>query len=77
MYKILLMSSCFLLTACTTDPVPDEEFEGPTSNFPLLSTVPDRPVLPSKETLAHQQTLLQTEHDDAQKKQSDLLKSLK
>ena len=77
MYKILVISSCFLLSACTTDPVPEEEFEGPTSDFPLLGTVPDRPVLPKKEALARQQHHLQTEHDDAEKKQADLLKSLK
>ena len=77
MYKILVISSCFLVSACTTDPIPEEEFEGPTSNFPLLGTVPDRPVLPEKETLIRQQNRLQTEHDEAEKKQDDLLKSLK
>ena len=32
--------------ACTTNPVPEEEFEGPEGNFPLLADVPDRPTLP-------------------------------
>ena len=31
------------LNSCTTNPVPEEEFEGPAGNFPRIVDVPDRP----------------------------------
>jgi hypothetical protein len=74
MYKKLGICAAFLLTSCTTDTLPEEEFEGPTGNFPLLGTVPDRPVLPLADDLKIQQTRLQQEHDQATKKQTDILK---
>ena len=66
-----------LLSACTTDPVPDEEFEAPTLNFPLLGNVPDRPSLPSPKTLKRQQNRLKSDHNLAFEKQKDILNSLK
>jgi hypothetical protein len=67
----------FLLCACTTDPVSDEEFEGPTANFPLLGNVPDRPTLPEAESFANQQKILQDEQDEAAKKKAGVLKLTK
>lgn len=67
----------FLLSACTTESVPDEEFEAPTTNFPLLGNVPDRPALPPSEDRTRQQRRLQSEHDQAIEKQDEIIKSTK
>lgn len=67
----------FFLSACTTDSVPEEEFEVPTGNFPLLSNVPDRSSFESSEDMSCQQKHLQWEHDQAVKKQADVIKSIK
>jgi hypothetical protein len=77
MYRTPLACAAFLLSACTTDPLPEEEYEAPTGNFPLLGTVPDRPTLPSSEDITQQQKRLQGEHDQATKKQVEILKSTK
>jgi hypothetical protein len=77
MYKRLGTCIFLILCGCTTDPTPDEDFEGPTGNFPLLGTVPDRPVLPTQEELKSQQTRLQQEHDQATLKQAEILKANK
>lgn len=66
-----------LLSACTTDPVPDEDFEGPTSNFPLLGNVPDRPTFPETKTLNSQRNRLQVERHQATEKQAEVVKSIK
>ncbi len=54
-----------VLSACTTDSTPDEDFEAPTSDFPFLGTVPDRPSFPQINTLNRQKERLQTEHNEA------------
>lgn len=77
MYKKLGMCAALLLCACTTDSVPDEEFEGPTGNFPLLGTVPDRPKLPLTDDIIRQEKRLKHEHDQATQKQNDVLNSTK
>lgn len=77
MVKKIIVLLCLALTACTTDPVPDEDFEGPTSHFPLLGNVPDRPPMPVPEALLDQQKRLQAEHDAAIKKQDEVIKSMK
>ena len=64
----------FLLCACTTDPVPDEEFEMPTFDFPLLGNVPDRPALPEPKSFIKRQKRLQAEHDQATKKEAEIIK---
>ncbi len=66
----------WILAACTTDPVPDEDFEIPTTNFPLLGNVPDRPVLPPPEETARQKKRLQQEHDQATEERQEVVKSL-
>lgn len=77
MYKRLGICIFLTLCGCTTDPTPDEEFEGPAGNFPLLGTVPDRPILPAQEEFTTQQKRLQQEHDQAAIKQAEILKSTK
>ncbi|MBX9805447.1 MAG: hypothetical protein K2Y18_06825 [Alphaproteobacteria bacterium] len=67
----------FFLSACTTNPIPEENFEAPTLKFPLLGNVPDRPVLPTPETLSRQQRQLKTDHDIAVEKQEAILKAKK
>lgn len=67
----------FLLCSCTTDPVPDEDFEGPTTNFPLLGNVPDRPTLPEPNSFFSHQKRLQSEHDEAGKKEAEIIKLTK
>ncbi len=67
----------FLLCACTTDPIPDEEFEGPTTNFPLLGHVPDRPPFPDLDSFTNPQKRLQSEHDEATKKEAEVIKLTK
>ena len=76
MYKKFGMCAVFFLSACTTDPIPEEEFEGPTGHFPLLGNVPDRPDLPEPKTLIRQQKHLQKEHDQATQKQDAVIKSI-
>jgi hypothetical protein len=68
--------SCFLC-ACSTDAVPDEEFEAPTLNFPLLGTVPERPLFPPSEKASHQKKRLQQERDQAAEKRHEIMGSLK
>jgi hypothetical protein len=75
--RLVGICTVFLLSACTTDPVPDEEFEAPTGNFPLLGNVPDRPIFPLSEDATRQYQRLQREHDQATEKQSDIIKSIK
>jgi hypothetical protein len=78
MYKIFRVSGALLLAACTTDSVPDEEFEGPTGDFPLLGTVPGRHALPPpSEDIKRQKERLQREHDQATQKQAEIIKSTK
>ena len=73
MVKLPLLWIAFLLCACTTDPVSDEEFEGPTTNFPLLGNVPDRPTLPEAGSFANQQKRLKAEQNEATKKKTDVI----
>lgn len=77
MQKKIGICIAFLLTGCSTDSVPDEEFEAPTLDFPLLGNVPDRPPLPEPETFARQQKRLKSEHDQAIKQQDGIIKSIK
>ena len=77
MYKSLGICIFLTLCGCTTDPIPEEEFEGPAGNFPLLGTVPYRPILPAKEEFISQKIRLQQEHDQATLKQAEILKSKK
>jgi|GEM_PF-2507811 len=56
-----------LLSACTTDSAPDEDFEAPTLNFPLLGNVPDRPLIPKDKDIQYQKKQLQIERDQALK----------
>jgi hypothetical protein len=74
---MIFLCAGFLLSACTTDSVPDEEFEMPTGNFPLLNSVPDRSSFGPSEDIGSQQKRLQWEHDQAVKKQADVIKSVK
>ncbi len=67
----------FLLSACTTNAIPEEEFEAPNINFPILNTVPDRPSFPDSRTLIQDQKRLQSEHDEATQKQAEVIKSQK
>jgi hypothetical protein len=78
-FSLFMLSLCsiFLLSACTTDSVPDEEFEMPTGNFPLLSSVPDRSSFGLSDDIGCQQKRLQWEHDQAMKKQVDVIESIK
>lgn len=73
MVKLPLLWIAFLLCGCTTDPVSDEEFEGPTTNFPLLGNVPDRPTLPEAGSFANQQKRLKAEQNEATKKKTDII----
>lgn len=75
MYKKFGLGIAFLICGCTTDPQPEEEFEGLTGNFPLLGTVPDRPALPSSDELTRQERRLKQERDDAIAMQANVLKS--
>jgi hypothetical protein len=77
MYKKLSASFALLLCACTTDSLPDEEFEGPTTDFPLLGTVPNRPLLPDNKVLTTQENLLKKEHEEATHRHDDFIKSIK
>jgi hypothetical protein len=55
-----------LLSFCTTDPLPDEDYEAPTiGQFPLLGTVPDRPSFPEASLYQDQRQRLQKSHDYA------------
>lgn len=74
MVKNSLLWIAFLLCACTTDPVPEEEFEGPTTDFPLLGHVPGRPALPEPASFTNQQKRLQSEHDEATRKEAEIIK---
>ena len=65
-----------LLCACTTDPVPDENFELPTMSYPLLGHVPDRPRFESSACFIHRQKRLQHEHDEAVKERGKVVESL-
>lgn len=76
MVKKPLVWIVFLLCGCTTDPVPDEDFEAPTLDFPLLGNVPDRPTLPEPKSFIKRQKRLQTEHDQATK-EAEIIKSTK
>ena len=67
----------FFLSACTTDPVQDEEFEAPTGKFPLLGNVPDPPVFETPKSMDNQQKRLQQEHDEAIHKQAEVMESIK
>jgi len=75
--KLSLSSVFFFLCACTTDPIPEEEFEGPTANFPLLGHVPDRPPLPEPASFTNHQKRLQSERDKATKEEADIIKLTK
>ncbi|MCE3230703.1 MAG: hypothetical protein K0R76_657 [Alphaproteobacteria bacterium] len=75
--RVVGLCTVFVLFGCTTDPVPDEEFEAPTGNFPLLGNVPDRPSFPLLEDTTRQHKRLQREHDQATEKQSAIIKSIK
>lgn len=77
MVKNPLLCIAFLLCACTTDPVPEEEFEGPTTDFPLLGHVPDRPVLPEPASFTNPQKQLQSERDEATRKEAEIIKLTK
>lgn len=74
-FLLLAVLSCFLW-ACTTDLLPDEEFEAPTSTFPLLGHVPDRPSFPDPEAISHKKKHLQQEHDQATEKRKDVVNSI-
>ncbi|MGV8949066.1 MAG: hypothetical protein ACOH2E_06880 [Candidatus Paracaedibacter sp.] len=77
MVKNPLLWIVLLLCACTTDPVSDEEFEMPTFDFPLLGNVPDHPTLPEPQSFIERQKRLQTEHDQATKKEAEIIKLTK
>jgi hypothetical protein len=77
MYKKFGLCIAFLLMGCTTETHPEEDFEGPTGQFPLLGTVPDRPALPSSDELTNQEKQLKYERDQATEKQLTVLKSIK
>lgn len=62
---IRIIAVGLLLSACTTDPVEDESFEGPTRDFPLLGNVPERPKLPNPHEIAKERDHLQADHDEA------------
>lgn len=70
------LSVSFLLSACTTDSVPDEEFEAPTGNFPLLGTVPDRLAFQPQQDIACRQDRLQRERDETIQKQAKIVRSI-
>jgi hypothetical protein len=74
---ILLAAFCFLLEACTSDSTPEEKFEAPTLDFPLLGTIPERPQLPDPCVLTKQQQRLQADHDQAVKREAEVIKSVK
>lgn len=77
MIKMTFFSTCFLLVACTTDSVPDEDFEGiATTNFPQLNTVPTPPHLSDINDLTDQKNL-QENHAQALQKKESLMKSVK
>jgi len=73
---IIYICAGFLLLGCTTDPVPDEAFEVPAGNFPLLGTVPDRPPFQSLADTVRQQRRLQHDHHEAREKQADIIQSI-
>lgn len=77
MQKKLGICLALLLSGCSTDTVPDEEFEGPTLNFPLLGNVPDRPNLPEPEGITHHENNLRKERDQALQKQEGIIRSIK
>lgn len=77
MYKMLGICVTFLLSACTTDPVPEEAYEASHGKFPLLGNVPNRDSLPPLEDISHQQKRLRREIEDAFQKQAEILKSEK
>lgn len=77
MQKRLGIYLALLLSGCSADTVPDEEFEAPTLNFPLLGNVPDRPILPNQNNLYKQERNLKIERDQAIQKQDGIIKSIK
>jgi len=64
-----------LLSACTSDHVPDEDFEAPTSNFPLLGSVPDRPLFPESKIIEQQKSHLKRECLEASQEAEALTKT--
>lgn len=77
MYKMLGIGVTLLLSACTTDPVPEEAYEMPQGKFPLLGNVPNRDSLPPFEDISLQQKRLHREIKAASQKQAEILKSEK
>jgi hypothetical protein len=75
-YTLLTIGLCFL-NACSSDSIPDEKFEAPTLDFPLLGDIPTRPQLPDPCVLAKQQQRLQADHDQAVVREAEVIKSVR
>ena len=67
------MWPALFLSFCTSDPVPDEEFEGPTNDFPHLNTVPGRPAYPNEDIYERDHNRLRAGRDLALKKQAEAI----
>lgn len=48
------------LVSCTTDKLPEEQFELPSGEYPRLIDVPDRPVYPSNKEISTTQKQLES-----------------